>query len=127
MLSIKDIQKIQAEKDRVRMDTFREILKQFDKKIRYSVEVGDPQVFLSIPPLIIGYPMYDIEYATTYMARQLRRLGYIVKELGGPNLYVTWNLKRNKSGEEEPPEDPGMFPTLVNLKKVASEIRGKKK
>lgn len=126
MLSIKDIQKIQGEKDRVRMDTFREILKQFDKKIRYAVEVGDPQVFLSVPPLVVGYPMYNIDIATAYMARQLRLLGYTVKELGGSNLYVTWILKKTKH-TEEPPEDPGMFPTLVNLKKVASEIRGKKK
>ena len=126
MLSIKDIQKIQSEKDRVRKETFREILKQFDKKIRYAVEVGDPQVFLSVPALVIGYPMYDIYSATSYMARQLRLLGYTVQELGGPNLYVTWVLRKTKS-DEIPQEDPGMLPTLVNLKKVACEIRGKKK
>ena len=59
------------------------------------------------------------------MARQLRLLGYTVQELGGPNLYVTWILRKTK--EEIPQEDPGMLPTLVNLKKVACEIRGKKK
>jgi hypothetical protein len=126
MLSIKDIQKIKSEKDRVRKETFREILKQFDKKIRYAVEVGDPQVFLSVPPLVIGYPMYDVNFATQYIARQLRLLGYTVKELGGPNMYVTWILKKTKQTEVHE-EDPGSLPTLVNLKKVACEIRAKKK
>ena len=126
MLSIKDIQKIKSEKDRVRKETFREILKQFDKKLRYAVEVGDPQVFLSVPALVIGYPMYDVNFATAYIARQLRLLGYTVQELGGPNMYVTWVLKKSKQTTVHE-EDPGSLPTLVNLKKVACEIRAKKK
>jgi hypothetical protein len=124
MISVKDIQKIEAEKRSARKETYREILKQFDKKIRYAVEVGDRQVFLSTPSMLFGFPLYDVNSATTYLARQLRNLGYQVQELGGPNLYVTWEVKGSSEIHHEVFDEVGDIPALINLKKVASRIRG---
>lgn len=124
MISVKDIQKIESERRRARKDTYREILKQFDKKIRYAVEVGDRQVFLSTPSMLLGYPLYDVDSATVYLARQLRHLGYQVQELGGPSLYVTWNVRGSDAPEHDVFDDGGDIPSLINLKKVASKIRG---
>ena len=124
MISVRDIQKIESERRNARKETYREILKQFDKKIRYAVEVGDRQVFLSTPNMLLGFPLYDVSSATSYLARQLRHLGYQVQELGGPSLYVTWDVR---GGHPEPEiyDDGGVdIPSLINLKKVASRIRG---
>jgi hypothetical protein len=126
MISVKDIQKIESEKRRVRKETYSEILKQFDKKIRYAVEVGDRQVFLSTPQMIFGYPMYDVESATAYLARQLRNLGYIVRHIDGSNMYVTWDVKSQEPTYEQVPEEIAELPALINLKKVASKIRGER-
>ena len=124
MISVKDIQKIESERRSARKETYREILKQFDKKIRYAVEVGDRQVFLSPPNMLLGYPLYDVNSATVYLARQLRHLGYQVQELGGPNLYVTWEVRGTADQEVHLFDDGGDIPSLINLKKVASRIRG---
>jgi hypothetical protein len=128
MISVKDIQKIESEKRRVRKETYSEILKQFDKKIRYAVEVGDRQVFLSTPQMIFGFPMYNVESATAYLARQLRNLGYIVRQIDASNMYVTWDVKNKDGGGhcEEVPEEIAELPALINLKKVASKIRGER-
>jgi Family of unknown function (DUF5759) len=124
MISVKDIQKIESQRRSARKDTYREILKQFDKKIRYAVEVGDRQVFLSTPSMLLGYPLYDVDSATVYLARQLRHLGYQVQELGGASLYVTWEVKGSSEQEVQVFDDGGDIPSLINLKKVASRIRG---
>ena len=124
MISVKDIQKIESERRRARKDTYREILNQFDKKIRYAVEVGDRQVFLSTPSMLLGFPLYDVNSATVYLSRQLRHLGYQVQELGGPSLYVTWNVRGSDVPEHDVFDDGGDIPSLINLKKVASRIRG---
>ena len=123
-MSVKDIQKIESERRRARKETYTEILKQFDKKIRYAVEVGDRQVFLSTPNMLLGYPLYNVNSATSYLARQLRHLGYQVQELGGPNLYVTWDVRGSVDQEVHVFDDGGDIPSLINLKKVASRIRG---
>ena len=124
MMSVKDIQKIESERRRARKETYTEILKQFDKKIRYAVEVGDRQVFLSTPNMLLGYPLYNVTSATVYLARQLRHLGYHVQEIGGPNLYVTWDVRGSVDQEVHVFDDGGDIPSLINLKKVASRIRG---
>jgi hypothetical protein len=126
MISVKDIQKIESEKRRVRKETYSEILKQFDKKIRYAVEVGDRQVFLSTPQMIFGFPMYDVDSATAYLARQLRNLGYIVRQIDASNMYVTWDVKNKDQVCEQVPEEITDLPALINLKKVASKIRGER-
>jgi hypothetical protein len=126
MISVKDIQKIESEKRRVRKETYSEILKQFDKKIRYAVEVGDRQVFLSTPQMIFGFPMYNVDSATAYLARQLRNLGYIVRQIDASNMYVTWDVKNKDPISEEVPEEITDLPALINLKKVASKIRGER-
>ena len=128
MISVKDIQKIESEKRRVRKETYSEILKQFDKKIRYAVEVGDRQVFLSTPQMIFGFPMYDVDSATAYLARQLRNLGYIVRQIDASNMYVTWDVKSRDAGGhcEQVPEEIAELPALINLKKVASKIRSER-
>ena len=123
-MSVKDIQKIESERRRARKETYTEILKQFDKKIRYAVEVGDRQVFLSTPNMLLGYPLYNVTSATVYLARQLRHLGYHVQEIGGPNLYVTWDVRGSVDQEVHVFDDGGDIPSLINLKKVASRIRG---
>jgi hypothetical protein len=123
MISVKDIQKIESERRSARKETYREILKQFDKKIRYAVEVGDRQVFLSTPGMLLGFPLYNVDSATVYLARQLRNLGYRVQELGGPSLYVTWDVKGSEHSDFML-DDGGDIPSLINLKKVASRIRG---
>jgi len=123
-MSVKDIQKIESERRRARKETYTEILKQFDKKIRYAVEVGDRQVFLSTPNMLLGYPLYNVTSATLYLARQLRHLGYHVQEIGGPNLYVTWDVRGSVDQEVHVFDDGGDIPSLINLKKVASRIRG---
>ena len=123
-MSVKDIQKIESERRRARKETYTEILKQFDKKIRYAVEVGDRQVFLSTPNMLLGYPLYNVTSATMYLARQLRHLGYHVQEIGGPNLYVTWDVRGSVDQEVHVFDDGGDIPSLINLKKVASRIRG---
>lgn len=123
-MSVKDIQKIESQRRSARKETYREILKQFDKKIRYAVEVGDRQVFLSTPNMLLGFPLYDVNSATSYLARQLRHLGYNVQEIGGPDLYVTWDVRGAGSSEPEVYDDGGDIPSLINLKKVASRIRG---
>ena len=123
-MSVKDIQKIESERRRARKETYTEILKQFDKKIRYAVEVGDRQVFLSTPNMLLGYPLYNVTSATSYLARQLRHLGYHVQEIGGPNLYVTWDVRGSVDQEVHVFDDGGDIPSLINLKKVASRIRG---
>jgi hypothetical protein len=121
MISAREIQNIEYQRRKVRKETYKHILEIFDKKIRKSVELGASNVFLTVPPVVIGFPLYDVEQACKYIKRQLVLLGYTVTD-HGPEFYVTW-------GKPQPIDKPIAhvseedFPTFINLRKVADKIQ----
>lgn len=121
MITAREIQNIEYQRKKVKKETYKHILEMFDRKIRKSVELGASQVFLTVPPVVVGFPMYDVEHACKYLKRQLVLLGYNVVD-HGPEFYVTW-------GKAKPIEVPIVqvtdedFPTFINLRKVADKIQ----
>ena len=121
MITAREIQNIEYQRKKVKKETYKHILEMFDKKIRKSVELGVSHVFLNVPPVVVGYPLYDVEHACRYLKRQMILLGYNVVD-HGPEFYVTWG--KPKPIEKEPVQvSEEDFPTFVNLRKVADKIQ----
>lgn len=120
MISVKQINDMQNKRTNIKKELFKEILTQFSKKIKLSVELGHTQVFLSVPEIVFGYPVFDRTFATSYLKRQLELLGYIVTQYSDYEMYVTWD--RQATQKEE---DQDILPSLVNLRKAADSIRKK--
>ncbi|NBX48721.1 hypothetical protein EBT25_02045 [bacterium] len=130
MISAQEIAEREKKKLEVRKSTYKAILEQLCRKIKYASELGDQSTFLHVPPFVIGYPAYDIDVATAYIQRQLDRLGYKVIKVAKATLGVSWGGTKPKgpviidhSGEETKNIE---LPTLANLQKTAAKIRGKK-
>ena len=120
MISVKQINDMQNRRMKIKKELFKEILNQFSKKIKLSVELGHTQVFLTVPEFVFGYPTFDRSFATTYLKRQLELLGYIVTQYSDFEMYITWD--RQVTQKEE---DQDILPSLVNLRKAADSIRKK--
>lgn len=121
MLSVRDIQQIQRSKNQIKKDLYKKILELFSKRIKTHVEMGQNQVFLVIPQMVIGYPVFDRKVAREYIVRQLKNLGYQVIPYQEFEIYVTW--KKGPPVKEEPQLG---LPAFVNLHKVADLYRNKK-
>lgn len=119
MISVKDINQMHTKRVNVKKELYKQILSQFSKKIKLSVELGHTQVFLTIPEFVFGYPTFDRESATMYLKRQLELLGYTVNHYSQYQLYVTWVCKTEKE------EELDILPSLVNLRKAADSVRKK--
>lgn len=109
---------MQTQKTAVKKELYKTILSSFSKKIKAAVEMGNQQVFLTVPTFVFGYPVFDTSAATVYLMRQLTRLGYTVTRYGDTEIYVTW--KKEAVQEEVEAED---LPVFVNLRKAADNIR----
>jgi hypothetical protein len=133
MFSVKDIHKLKRQKDAIKKETFRVILKQFTSKIKNIVQRGGSDAILRIPEFVMGYPPFDRVFATKYLARQLVRLGYRVSVPFYGTIHVTWK-KESKVAVEVPPliswhnqEDASEdLTSLMALKSAAKKIRQKK-
>ena len=117
-----------ADRDRKRIDikksTYRAILEQFCRKINNASTLGNHDVFLTTPRFVVGFPAYDVFVATSYLERQLKRLGYKVERAMPHVLHVSWEKPKTTQtvvidhAQEE-------LPTLVNLHKTAQQLRKK--
>lgn len=126
MITAREIQKIEMDRKKIKKETYKHILTQFDRKIRKAVELGQSNVFLQVPGFVIGFPMYDIRQACAYLKRQLEKLGYHVVQ-SDSEFFLTWGTE--PVYEPPPVEQYAMeeveFPTFVNLRKIASKIENK--
>jgi hypothetical protein len=130
MINVKAIRKIEEAKTRVRKETYRKIYEQFCRKIQNAVTLGNKQVMLQVPPVLLGFPMYSIESAGVYLKRQLELAGFHVTAVNAGVLYVSWlpqTSKKSPPPQTAEPSDESLFddtlPTLINLKKAANRAR----
>jgi hypothetical protein len=130
MISAQDLAEQQRKKQDVRKITYKALLEQFCRKIKHTSELGEKSMFLSVPPFLVGYPVYDIDITTAYLQRQLDRLGYKVVKVSQGILGVSWGDKKPKDPvvidhSEEDTKNISL-PSLANLQKTAAKIRAKK-
>lgn len=122
MLTAKEL----AEKDRQRQnykkETYKVILEQFLRKVKANFELGLKTAQVTVPPLVIGYPRYDLAKAVVYLHRQLVRLGYRVENTGPYDMNISWAQKVQDPETIEPEIE---FPSLINLKKTAQKYSRK--
>ena len=125
MININDIIEIDDKKKRIKKEIYKKIYDQFSSKIKQCVELGHRQVFLTVPVILIGYPVFDRNAAARYIARQFELGGFITQIVGDHELYVSWNVQRKKKEQDHDDEEDVEFPNLMNLKKMANKYRGR--
>ena len=122
MISINDIIQIDDKRKKIKKEIYTKIYEQFASKIKQCVELGHKQVFLTIPVVLIGYPVFDRSAAARYVARQFQLGGFTVQIVSEFDLYKSWVVPKKKKEREESEEDVA-FPDLMNLKKMANKYR----
>jgi len=118
MLKASEAQEAISKKNRIRKETFRQILESFMRKIRLTIEQGRTQTVLEVPEFVPGLPLYDRTQATKYLMRQLGLLGYTAQQVSEWTMHVDW-------GRPKPVVTTG--PAVgTSYQHLAQEIRRKK-
>ena len=124
MLSINDVTKIDEKRKHIKKEIYKKIYEQFSRKIKKSVELGNKQIFLTIPAFLVGYPVFDRAVAAQYIARQFKNGGFNVSIVGEYEIYINWIIeKTKKDNPRQDIVDESEFPDLMNLKKMANKYR----
>jgi hypothetical protein len=79
------------ERDGSRLKAYNKILEQIYTRIKLSSrEGGDPWIAYTLPPVLAGFPLLDLQDACVYITYMLRQQGYEVRYTY-PNLfYISW-------------------------------------
>lgn len=94
-LSLYDLYEIKKKKDAKLNDAFNIILNSCHKKIKTIAEIGGQSLYYTIPPIIIGYPLYNYSTCMNYIISELKKSGLYVAILPEPNnnIYISWKLE----------------------------------
>ena len=95
-LSLYDLYEIKKKKDAKLNDAFNIILNSCHKKIKTIAEIGGQSLYYTIPPIIIGYPLYNYSICMNYIISELKKSGLYVAILPQPNnnnIYISWKLE----------------------------------
>ena len=124
-LTIKELQKLEDKKNKIKKDTYIHLYEECCRKIRSAASLNEKQIFLKIPRYIFGYPTFDVEKASTYIMRQLVNGGFHAMQISSDELYVSWDTKKTKSKIKTVAEEVNeeTLPNLINLKKLARKYK----
>jgi hypothetical protein len=123
MISINDVTKIDEKRKQIKKEIYTKIYEQFSRKIKQCVELGNKQIFLTVPTFVVGCPTFDRAAAARYIARQFQNGGFTVQLISDIEIYVSWMIPKKKKDSCENYQDEAEFPNLMNLKKIANQYR----
>jgi hypothetical protein len=65
-----------------------------EKKIKAIAELGGQSLYYVIPPIIIGYPLYDYNKCLNYIINNLQKSGLYVSVIPNKNMiYISWKIE----------------------------------
>ena len=120
------IGEIHQAKKNIRKETYKKILEQFSKKIKYTAQLNQSTATLVIPGIVLGFPIFDRASAAVYLERQLNNGGYTTRRLDMTTILVQWGTTgaAPKTKQAKTPQSEfGELGGLVNLRKVANKYR----
>lgn len=91
VVTARELREEQKKKIRKSKDTYKQFAEQCYKRLEYANEQGKTNIQYILPPLKIGMPLYDINFALSYVRTKLMKNGFKVVISGQNSLYIDWS------------------------------------
>lgn len=90
MININELGKKKRQRDKVRLNTYKNILLKCHHKIKCTDDKTDTNMFFNIPEYLFGYPKYNILECHDYLKKKLVDTGFIVYDVNPYRLFISW-------------------------------------
>ena len=97
MINIDDLNKINEERNKRRLEIYDNVLKKCHERIKtvaFSPR-GGTFCFYIVPTFIFGIPIYDMNTCIVYMVKNLVKNGFEVNYTHPNLLYISWFNRKN--------------------------------
>lgn len=98
-INLNDLYSIQKKKSQNRTKCFDKMLELCHNRIKMVASHTGQNTFYEVPGFMIGYPLYNLDEALTYVIDALRKNGFLVQILPEPHigvLYISWDPEELK-------------------------------
>jgi hypothetical protein len=94
-INLHDLYEIKKKKEMKSLNVYNHILNIINIKIREIAEHGGMSFYYKVPPIIIGFPLYNYDSCIEHLIQQLKIAGLYSMRLPHPNsnyIYISWKL-----------------------------------
>ena len=94
-INLYELYEIKKNQDIKHKNVFNQILDVCYKKIKKIAEHGGMCLYFKVPPVVIGYPLYNYDSCMSYIKEQITKSGLFVMRLENPNnnyIYISWKI-----------------------------------
>jgi hypothetical protein len=96
-LTVADLQRDREARARVNHETYKQLLRQVQDRIRARSQNKATAIAWQVPPFVPGRPVYTVSHASRYVSEKLRRGGFEVS-VAAPQadvhmLFVSWSAR----------------------------------
>ena len=111
MLTVDELQRQREARARVNHETYKGLFNQVSDRVRSRAQNRGTSLVWTVPPFVMGRPLYNPSHAARYVAEKLRRGGFAVEEIDGPALCISWSWSRQRTphtphATPDPPDPP---------------------
>lgn len=92
-MNVKDIVRLQEEKQRKKLSIFESVLRKVNERIKHAVFQNENFCLYIIPEFLLGNPTYNIQHCTKYIMYHLQKNGFIVYFYSPNILSISWPIK----------------------------------
>lgn len=95
-INLHDLYEIKKKKELRGLNVYNHILNIINIKIREIAEHGGMCFYYKVPPVIIGYPLFNYDNCISHIIQQLKMSGLYSIRLPPPNhthIYISWKLE----------------------------------
>ncbi len=92
MSTLKGVLELQRKQNSRQSEIKRYILNKIGEKVNHMANHGELKCVYSIPPLIVGYPRYDIEDTRDFVFKSLEKEGYFVIKIHYDKIFISWDI-----------------------------------
>jgi len=95
-VTISELYGIKNEKDKNKLKTYNIISELCIKKIKRVASTNGNETFYSIPFVLIGLPLYNINECVKHIILMLKKGGFFVQRLPNDNnniIYISWKIE----------------------------------
>lgn len=90
-MDVLQIQKIQQEKEKKKIEVYEKILSMAHKKIEFSVNKGETQTIFLVPDFIFGYSKPNFGNLLYYIIEKLKQKGFKIQYYYPNTLLIQWD------------------------------------
>ncbi len=93
-MSLRDILLIERERVKREKIVLSTVYDRMQNRINNSVRVRSKECIYTVPEMIPGYPLVNIDKTMNYLLKKLQKEGFIAFPINKSNLYVTWDPEK---------------------------------